>query len=71
MANVNAKRDDNWQPVIQGETNDASRETRSVLIDPVTGRVLVNTTVSGITGTEINTDGLYHVNNYEVVGDVT
>jgi hypothetical protein len=47
MANINAKRDDNWQPVIQGETNDANRETRSVLVDPVTGRVLTNTSVSG------------------------
>lgn len=71
MANVNAKRDDNWQPVVQGETNDALRETRSMLIDPVTGRLLVNTTVSGLTGTELNTDPFYHVNNYATVGDTT
>jgi hypothetical protein len=71
MANVNAKRDDNWQPVVQGETNDALRETRSMLIDPITGRLLVTGTVTGLTGTELNTDPFYHVNNWEVSGDIT
>jgi len=46
MANTNAKRDDNWQPVVQGETNDANRETRSLLMDPTTGRALVESAVS-------------------------
>jgi len=46
MSNINAKRDDNWQPVVQGETDDVNRETRSLLVDPVTGRLKVDTSVS-------------------------
>lgn len=44
MGNTNAKRDDNWQPVIMGETDDASRETRPLIVDPTTERLKVETT---------------------------
>jgi len=46
MANQQAKRDDNWQPATQGETYDASRETRSLNLDPVTLRLRTTTVVS-------------------------
>jgi len=46
MANIQAKRDDNWQPVIMGETDDASRETSPLVVDPITKRLKVTATVS-------------------------
>jgi hypothetical protein len=46
MGNTNAKRDDNWQPVIMGETDDASRETSPLVVDPITKRLKVTATVS-------------------------
>ncbi len=44
MADTSAKRDPNWQPVAQGVTDDANVDTRNLLVDPVTGRLKVNTT---------------------------
>lgn len=46
MGNTNAKRDDNWQPVIMGETDDASRETRPLVVDPVTDRLKVDASIT-------------------------
>lgn len=46
MSNLNAKRDDNFQPVIMGETDDASRETRPLIVDPTTKRLKVTGTIS-------------------------
>jgi len=46
MSNIQAKRDDNFQPVIMGETDDASRETSPLVVDPVTKRLKVTATVS-------------------------
>lgn len=46
MSNLQAKRDDNWQPVMMGETDDASRETSPLVVDPVTKRLKTTTTVT-------------------------
>lgn len=42
MADTNAKRDENFVPVALSVTNDANLNTRPWIIDPVTGRILVD-----------------------------
>ena len=46
MTNEQARRDDNWQPVVQGETDNDARETRSLKVDPITKRLKTTTTVT-------------------------
>lgn len=46
MSNINAKRDDNFQPVVMAETDDANRETSPLVVDPVTKRLKTTTTVT-------------------------
>lgn len=42
MADTQAKRDENYVTVALSATNDAALETRPWLIDPATGRILVD-----------------------------
>lgn len=46
MSNTNAKRDDNFQPVMMAETDDANRETSPLVSDPVTKRLKTTSTIS-------------------------
>lgn len=77
MANEQARRDDNWQPVIQGRTDDVAKETRDLLIDPSTGRAKVTATISETalpTGaaTSVNqTNGTQISQMYGKTGDTT
>lgn len=68
MANTQAKRDDNWQPVVQGEANDASRDTKSLLMDPTTGRALVD---SSISSSALPTGAATSANQTTQIGQIT
>ena len=55
MANENATLDQNFKNALLATSNDANKETRRVLVNPVTDRVLVETTgtVEVLEGLEI------------------
>lgn len=55
MADTPLKRDPNFQPVMGAVTNDTSKYVQPLLVDPVTGRLLVD--VGSITVTSSGSDG--------------
>jgi hypothetical protein len=65
MASENAKRDQNYIPVLSGVTDDVSQEIRMVRIDPVTKRLLISAIVSNISSnlTVEEIDGTPSVSN--------
>lgn len=74
MASENAKRDDNYVTTVLAVTNDANAEVRRLLIDPDTGRLLVNATGLGSslslevpTGTVDGSNTSFTVSNEPVV----
>ena len=79
MSNIQAKRDDNWQPVIMGETDDANRETRPLIVDPTTERLKVESSITSGSAVEIQetapTDSTKNNESYSItevtVGTVT
>lgn len=65
MADTNGQRDENREVVGMAATNNAAADTKPVLVDPTTGRLLLNVTVASITTPVLNAQTFD--DNYESV----